>query len=58
MGSIAEVTRELRDRLRTAKTDTQNDDWLRRLASRPRPRRAAKRRPLALPPPADAPVSR
>ena len=43
MASIQDINRELKERLRSAKTESRPDDWLQRLATRPR-RLAGKRR--------------
>ncbi len=44
MASIEDINRELKERLRTAKTGSRPDDWLQRLATPPRRRLAGKRR--------------
>ena len=44
MASIQDINRELKERLRTANTESRTDDWLQRLATHPRGRLAGKRR--------------
>ncbi|MEL7450611.1 MAG: hypothetical protein AAFN78_15465 [Pseudomonadota bacterium] len=44
MASIQDINRELKERLRSARTDSRADDWLQRLATHPRRRLAGKRR--------------
>ena len=44
MASIQDINREMKERLRTANSGSQTDDWLQRLATHPRRRLAGKRR--------------